>query len=81
MYVCCVYLLCIYINTHTCMYLFQKNVFCLYIKYIYIWHKLYEYKYIHVDTCKYFKNICCVYLYIQYTDIYYVNKNFYFGCD
>ncbi len=56
------------------MYIFKKNILRLYIKYIYIWYKLYEYK---------IPNICCmcVYLYIhnkytQYTLIYYVNKNF-----
>ncbi len=26
----------VFINTNTCMYLFKKNVLCLYIKYIYI---------------------------------------------
>ncbi len=26
----------VYINTHTCMYIFKKNMVCLYIKYIYI---------------------------------------------
>ncbi len=61
---------------------------CLYIKYIYIWYNLYEYKYIQVNTCKYFQNIYCMCMslyihnkYTQYTHIYYVNKNFYFGCD
>ncbi len=31
-------------------------------------HKLYEYKYIHVNTCTYFKNIycICVWFYIDY---------------
>ncbi len=48
------------------MYIFKENMLRLYIKYIYIWYKLYEYKYIHVKTCTYFQNIClCVYLYIQ----------------
>ncbi len=49
-----------------------------------------KYKNINVYTCKYFQNVYCmrVYLYIglhnkyaQYEHIYYVNKNFYFGCD
>ncbi len=26
----------LYINTNTCMYIFKKNMLCLYIKYIYI---------------------------------------------
>ncbi len=30
------------------MYKFKKNLLHLYIKYIYIWYKLYEYKYIHM---------------------------------
>ncbi len=30
----CVYL-CIYKYTHICMYIFMKNMLCLYIKYIY----------------------------------------------
>ncbi len=33
--VCAVYIY-VYINTHTCMYIFKKNMLCLYIKYIYI---------------------------------------------
>ncbi len=33
---CSVYIYCLYINTNTCMYIFQKNWFCLYIKYIYL---------------------------------------------
>ncbi len=58
----CVYIHYLYINALTCMYIFQKNMFCLYMKYIY---KLY--KYIYVNTCKYFQNIycMCVYLYID----------------
>ncbi len=60
----------------------KKNMLCLYIKYI---HILYEYK---MYTDKYFQNIycMCVYLhmhnkYIEYTNIYYVNKNLYCGCN
>ncbi len=30
------------------MYLFKKNMLCLYYKYIYMLYKLYEYKYIHM---------------------------------
>ncbi len=43
----------VYINAHTCMYIFKKNMLSLYIKYIYItyiyiyiWCNLYEYIYI-----------------------------------
>ncbi len=43
----CVYIYYVFINTHTCMYMFKKNIWRLYIKYIYIWH---QYKYIHVNT-------------------------------
>ncbi len=46
------------------MYIFKKNILCLYIKYIYI-NKLYEYKYIHVNTCKYILYVC-VFIYILY---------------
>ncbi len=50
------------------MYIFKKNMLHLYIKYICIWYKLYEYKYIHVNTGKYFFKICaacvCIYIYI-----------------
>ncbi len=31
-----VYIYYVYINTNTCMYIFKKNMFCLYIKYIFI---------------------------------------------
>ena len=70
------------------MYIFQRNILFLYIKCIYLPYKLYEYKYRHVNACKYFQNIyrMCVYLYIhnkytQNTHIYYANKNFYFVYD
>ncbi len=33
---CAVYIYYAYINTHTRMYIFQKNMLCLYIKYIYL---------------------------------------------
>ncbi len=52
------------------MYIFKKNILRLYIKYIYILYNLYEYKYIHVNTCKYIKHIqyitvcVCLYIYI-----------------
>ncbi len=72
-----VYFYSLYINKHTCMYIFQKNMPCLYIKYIYLEYKLYEYKYIHVNTCTYFQNIYCFYMYIinkRRTHIYYANK-------
>ncbi len=35
-WVCTVYIYYVYINTNTCMYIFKKNMLCLYIKYIYI---------------------------------------------
>ncbi len=34
--VCTVYIYYVYINTNTCMYIFKKNMLCLYIKYIYL---------------------------------------------
>ncbi len=74
MCVYCVYLLCIYKYTH--MYL--RKICYVYILNIYIYH-LYEYKYIHANTCNYFQNICCmcvsyiyIYIYIYiYTHIIY----------
>ncbi len=30
------------------MYIFKKNMLCLYIKYIYIYYEIYEYEYITV---------------------------------
>ncbi len=36
--VCNVYIYYVYINTHPCMYMFNKNMLCLYIKYIYIYN-------------------------------------------
>ncbi len=45
LYVC---VLCIFIM-YLCMYIFQKNILRVYIKYIYLWYKLYEYKYRHVN--------------------------------
>ncbi len=60
------------------MYIFKKNMLCLYNKYIYIWYKLYEYKYLHVNAGKYFQNICCMCVHLnihnkhtQYTHIMY----------
>ncbi len=79
-YIVCVYIYYAYINTHTCMYIFMKNM--LYIKYIC------NFNVININTCKYFLNICCmcVYLYIiniQYTHthVYYIHINSYFGRD
>ncbi len=34
------------------MYIFKKNMLRLFIKYMYIWYKLYEYKYMHVNIFK-----------------------------
>ncbi len=79
-YIVCVYMYYAYINTHTCMYIFMKNMLYLYIKYIY------NFNVRNINTCKYFQNICCmcVYLYIiniQYTHthVYYIHINSYFG--
>ncbi len=46
---------------------------------MFLYNKLYEYKYIHVNTYKYFQNIYCMLVYFhihkykQYTHIYYLN--------
>ncbi len=34
--VCTVYIYYVYINTNTCMYIFKKNMLCLYMKYLFI---------------------------------------------
>ncbi len=47
--------------------------------YINIYYKLYQYKYIHVNTFSKYILYVCVFIYTkytQYTHIYYVNKNF-----
>ncbi len=65
-YECTVYIYYVYINAYTCMYIFKKKCY-VYILNIFIYNKLYEYKYIHVNTYKYFQNICvtvCVCIYI-----------------
>ncbi len=49
------------------MYIFKKNMIRLYIKYILILYKLYEYKYIHVNVFK---------IYTQHTHMYYVKNYF-----
>ncbi len=45
-----------------------------------VYYKLYEYKYIHVNTCKYFQNIYCMCVYLYMHNIHsthrYVNKNY-----
>ncbi len=46
--VCTVYMCYVYINTHTCMYIFKKNMLHLYIK-LFIYDILYAYKYIHAN--------------------------------
>jgi len=63
------------------MYIFKKNVLLIYQIFILMFNINFVY------TCKYLLNTCmCVYLHIQnnythHTHIYYVNTNFYFGCD
>ncbi len=67
MSVYCVYLLCIYINTNTCMYIFKKHVMFIYYIYLYI-----KYNSINVYTCIYIFKIytVCVSIYI-----YIINKH------
>ncbi len=52
-YVCAVYISVVLLNTR----IYKKIFFCLYIKYIYMLYKLYEYKYIHVSTRAYFQTV------------------------
>ncbi len=44
------------------MYLFKKNMLCLYYKYIYMLYKLYEYKYIHVNIFEIYTVCVCIYI-------------------
>ncbi len=57
------------------VYIFKKNMLCLYIKYIYIWYNMYKYT---SKSCKYFQNMLygcvyiCIYIHIiniQYTHL------------
>ncbi len=55
MYVCCVYLLCIYKYTH--MHVYKLNVF------------IYNMNYIHINIdmlpkCKYFQIVYCIYVHL-----------------
>ncbi len=65
----------VYKYTYMHVYIFKKNMLRLYIKYIYIWYNLYDYKYKRVNACKYFLNMLCVCIYnihnkyTQYTHI------------
>ncbi len=75
----CVYICHVYINTHTCMYIFQK------ICYAYILHLLiYNTKYMNLNIDIIKNAVCvCIYKYIrnkytQNTHIYYANKTFIF---
>ncbi len=52
------YLLCIYINTNTCMYIFMKICY-VHMLNIFIYNIIEEYKYIHVNIF----NILCVFIY------------------
>ncbi len=60
----CVYLLCtVYINTHTCMYVVNKNM--LFIYYIFLYnYKLCEYKYILVNIFIMYTVSMFIYIYI-----------------
>ncbi len=84
------YIYYVYINTHTCKIWNVKTwkICYVHILNIFICNKNYMNINIDVNASKYFQNIycMCLYLYIhnkytQHTHIYYVNKNFYFGCE
>ncbi len=73
MYVCCVYLLCIYKYTHMHVYISEKCY--VYILNIFIYKINYMNINIHLNTCKYFQNIyyMCAHLFI-FIYIYIHNK-------
>ncbi len=88
MYVLCILYIYRYIDRYIdiCMYIFQRNMLILDIECIYLSYKLHEYKYRYVNIFRIYIYCMCLYLYIhnkytQNTYIYYVNKNFYSGCD
>ncbi len=60
--VCALYIYYVYINTHTCMYIYFRKML-----------SLYEYKYRHVNTCKYFQNVYCMYEYLYTLYIHIIN--------
>ncbi len=84
-YMCTVYIYYVYINTHRYSMNFENNLSV----YIYIFIFLHFILYINIFNiyCKhniFFLNIYMhvfVFIYTQYTHIYYVNKNVYLGCD
>ncbi len=62
------------------VYIFKINMVC--IKYIYIYYKLHEYKYIHVNIFKIYPVYVYLYMhnkYTQYTNI--CKQKLIFGCD
>ncbi len=64
-YVCTVYIYYVYINTHTCMYIFQKKMIrYVYILNIFIYNKLHEYKCINVNIFQIYTVCVCIYIYI-----------------
>ncbi len=66
--VCTVYNYYVYINTNTCMYIFKKNMLCLYIKYTYT---VYNIKYNNINKSMYIifsKYILCVCVFIYIHD-------------
>ncbi len=76
-----VYTVYIYINTHTCMYIFHKNMLC-YILNLYIYNINYMNINIDVNIFKIYTVCVCVYICminIHSTHIYYANNFFYFG--
>ncbi len=72
MCVCTVHIYFIYIYIYKYKHMHVGPIYLRKLCYAYILnifiHKLYEYKYIHVNTCTYFKNIycICVWFYIDY---------------
>ncbi len=78
---CTVLIYYVYINTHTYSIHFENIYMC-----IFIFIKCILYINIHIIYLPVIYTCMCVHLYIpnkyiQYTHIYYVNKNFYFGFD
>ncbi len=62
--VCAMYIYYVYINTHTCMYIFKKNILCLYIFNIFIYDIIYLNINIYMEIFSKYMLYVCLYIYI-----------------
>ncbi len=73
---CSVHIYYVYVNTHTCMYIFKKKKKGVYILNIFIYDIIYMKINIYMQIFSKYMLYVCLYIYIniQYTHIYYENK-------